>query len=391
MTQLPSLNFIAHLSGYGGYQVMSELVMRALMEGYVQEGQRDHVSLRMIGGGEPSNPLLQSWLKASRQSPTGPYPISLSIRALDSVLWFYGKKRILYPATECSFIHKHVVEEINGSLDQLWATSTYAQSVYESNGVEPERIKYIPLYADTERFYPLIESGGHALTRKAEQGDWEPTPEDPIKFLMVGKFENRKASLVALSAWLSFFEEHPLRDCVQLLCKFSTTVRARTEREILHEAMGVLSRYPAAARRVQQVKGGDTDMLALYNECDCLLMPSRSEGVGLPVYEAMACGLPCIITPYSSFADIMDEDAHIILPYKGMEDARDPFYSITPDNFGQWGVVEEADVKQAIATYLDKSPSERLAMGIAGREMAYAQMSKETWYKDAMSHIEALV
>jgi glycosyltransferase involved in cell wall biosynthesis len=37
-------------------------------------------------------------------------------------------------------------------------------------------------------------------------------------------------------------------------------------------------------------------MPGLYTACDCLVHPYRGEGFGLPVLEAMACGLPVIVT-----------------------------------------------------------------------------------------------
>ena len=38
------------------------------------------------------------------------------------------------------------------------------------------------------------------------------------------------------------------------------------------------------------------EMIGLYTACDCLVHPYRGEGFGLPVLEAMACGLPVICT-----------------------------------------------------------------------------------------------
>ena len=38
------------------------------------------------------------------------------------------------------------------------------------------------------------------------------------------------------------------------------------------------------------------ELPGLYTSCDCLVHPYRGEGFGLPILEAMACGLPVIVT-----------------------------------------------------------------------------------------------
>ncbi len=48
-------------------------------------------------------------------------------------------------------------------------------------------------------------------------------------------------------------------------------------------------------------------MAELYRNMDCFLFCSRAEGAGMPGREAMATGLPIIITNWSGMADVVDE------------------------------------------------------------------------------------
>jgi glycosyltransferase involved in cell wall biosynthesis len=48
----------------------------------------------------------------------------------------------------------------------------------------------------------------------------------------------------------------------------------------------------------------DDDLAALYNRALCLVFPSRIEGFGLPVLEAMACGCPVIASHAASLPEV---------------------------------------------------------------------------------------
>lgn len=58
------------------------------------------------------------------------------------------------------------------------------------------------------------------------------------------------------------------------------------------------------------------ELVALYHSAHCFLFPTRGEGWGLTLSEAMATGIPCIATRYSGTADFFDSYVGYTLKYK---------------------------------------------------------------------------
>ncbi len=56
------------------------------------------------------------------------------------------------------------------------------------------------------------------------------------------------------------------------------------------------------------------DRLALYNGASVFVLPSHSEGFGLPVLEAMCCGVPTVISDRSSLPEVAGEAALKVNP-----------------------------------------------------------------------------
>ena len=63
----------------------------------------------------------------------------------------------------------------------------------------------------------------------------------------------------------------------------------------------------------------NTDLPAIYCQCELFLYPSLRESFGIPMLEAMACGAPVITSNTSSMPEVAGEAAAIVDPFKPEE------------------------------------------------------------------------
>jgi glycosyltransferase involved in cell wall biosynthesis len=177
-------------------------------------------------------------------------------------------------------------------VDEFWVPSNFVRNCYIESGVDAKKVFVVPNGMDAEKFHP------QAAPMKL------PTQKQ-FKFLFVGGTIGRKGPDLLLQAFLKNFTA---ADDVCLVIKDfggKSFYAAQTFESQIRAAQSL----PNAPEILYLNEELPPDSLpGLYTACDCLVLPYRGEGFGLPVLEAMACGLPVIVTAGGATDDFVRDE-----------------------------------------------------------------------------------
>jgi hypothetical protein len=121
----------------------------------------------------------------------------------------------------------------------------------------------------------------------------------------------------------------------------------------------------------------------LYRAADCFVLTTRGEGWGMPIIEAMACGLPVIATDWSAYCDFMNQENAYPLKVERLvpAEAKCPYYK----GF-RWAEPSYVHCRQLLR-HVFENPDEARARGAQAAEDV---RSHWTWDKAADAIISRL-
>ena len=183
-------------------------------------------------------------------------------------------------------------------VDDVWAYSRFVREYYIAGGVPAERVHVVPLGIDPHRFHPRAKTFPLKTTK-------------PFRFLFVGGTIHRKGIDVLLKAYAETFAAN---DPVCLVIKGiggASFYRGQTARERINQL-----RADAGSAEIEYLDQelSDDELAGLYTACHCLVHPYRGEGFCLPIAEAMAWGLPVIVTGYGAALDFCTAENALLIP-----------------------------------------------------------------------------
>lgn len=166
------------------------------------------------------------------------------------------------------------------------------QDVIERWNIEPERVFVAHLAASTATFRPVHDAGRIEAVRRR----YAIPPGNYV--LSVNALDRRKNVQLAIRSFIRMIREERIPDLNLVLV---------WNREWDPSQLFDSAEDAALARQRIHVTGfvAEEDMAAVYSGARCFVYPSFYEGFGLPVLEAMQCGLPVLTSNTSSLPEVV--------------------------------------------------------------------------------------
>ncbi len=196
------------------------------------------------------------------------------------------KKNIFSPKT-----YKYFKEEIQAT-DYLLTGSSWIKKSFLENGYDEKKIFTIPYGVNLSNFYALTGSSKKEIFEKKD-----------FKVLCVASINPRKGQIYLLEAFKRL--NIPNSELI-LVGAIDPDMH-----EILNRYSGFFTHIPFCDH--QQLKN-------IYNSADVFVLPSIEDGFAYVTTEAMACGLPVIVSENAGSSEIIDHEIDgFVIPPRSVE------------------------------------------------------------------------
>jgi len=253
--------------------------------------------------------------------------------------------------------------------DKLWTPSQWGKEVLMNHGFKDDAIDIIPEGVDTKIFQ--IKGTYIEEIKKIKA----------YKFLYVGKFEKRKGTKLLIRVFDETFKDN---DHVRLVLCSHTYKKDFDFKNFIKQ---LELHHPEKIIRVGPFARNE-NLADLYRSCNAFVIPTRAEGWGLPVIEAMACGLPVIVTGYSGLTEYATNKNAFLIDYE-LEKIRKPFglqVESQSTNYGEWAKPDIEHLKE-LMQYIVKNPEQAKKRGYKASEEVHLKWS---WQHAAQKAFQAI-
>jgi len=174
--------------------------------------------------------------------------------------------------------------------------SVAGQKYYLEAGFAASRTIVIPNGIDTDYFAP------NTASRSAMRMTWQ-VPDNSLLIGIVGRFVSIKDHPNFLSAAAILAHDRP---DARFVCVGGGTEERANSLRALSEELGLGDKVTWA--------GFVSDMRAAYNAMDICCCSSAGEALSNAICEAMACGVPCVVTDVGDSSEVVGDTGVVVPP-----------------------------------------------------------------------------
>jgi 1,2-diacylglycerol 3-alpha-glucosyltransferase len=238
------------------------------------------------------------------------------------------------------YFEEQYVHGAKTAFDTIYSLTLCERDRYREMGIESPYVQW--------GIHPeLLETPGAAREESFShppEGFLTPRPEGAATFYFPGSFLGRRKPIRKVVKAFGRAEGDHLRLVI--------SAQVPNKDEFLHEAA-------AADPRIELALEDDPEDVhrARFASCDVCLAPSRWEGLGLPLYEATAFGLPIITNDKPPMSEmVLDGKSGILVPSVPNGEARSGITAWDP---------EPAALTAAVERLGDRAELDRMREGVA--------------------------
>lgn len=225
----------------------------------------------------------------------------------------------------------------------------------------------------------MIESGVTVPVEKVLLGfdpDKYPLIERPKRdtftFLILGTLTIRKNVGWVVGAFVDLFKD---REDVRLIVKSNS---------------GTVAHFSHPYKNIEFIDefSSNEQILEYYKQADCFVFPSRGEGFGLPVIEAMATGLPCIFSNHTGLAEFANTRYNY--PINKYEMTKTMKYPPKWGDVGDWYNPDYEELK-TLMKYVEQNREEAYNKGISSSKWVREKFTYENTAKQLIEIFKTLI
>ncbi len=239
--------------------------------------------------------------------------IGIGLGPWQNMPYTFGGRRIAAVCGETSLVPEELLAFLDG-MEQVWVPTAWGKGVLEASGVPVGKIRVVPYGVDTELFRPADRPAGKRF-----------------RFLCVGKWERRKGTAELVRAFCRAF---PADAPVELYLQCGNPYLP--DLDLSQTVQRIVDEQGGGPKILVGAPISESELVSLYQSANAFVLASRGEGWGLPVLEAMACGLPVIVTEEGGHREFVRSEHTYWVRVRERRPVDDPTFFDPRLRWGTW-------------------------------------------------------